>query len=241
MLTGLFVTGTDTGVGKTVISAALLRHFRLSGATPGAMKPVETGVQPGAEALSDGARLLAEVAPLQTLQEVNPYRFRQPLAPFDAARLEGTRVDLEDIVRKYRRLTERFRPIVVEGAGGLLVPVGDDWSVRDLIVALNLPVVVVGRTGLGGINQALLTLEALRQAEGRIIALVLNQTVPPRDAVEEVQQRSTVELLGPRAGVPVIGPLHYLAGLSENWSETIEMLAHSEGIRQLADRVAEKP
>jgi dethiobiotin synthetase len=185
--------------------------------------------------------LQAETGTQESLKELNCYRFSRALAPLAAARSEDVKIDLDAIVRQYRRLTERFRPVVVEGAGGLLVPVGFDWSMRDLIVALDLPIVVVGRTGLGGINHALLTLEALRHAKRHIAALVLNESKPVEDEDERAQQETTIALLHEWADVAVIGPLRYCPALSEDWSGTIEVLARSEPIRQLADRLCAIP
>lgn len=234
---GLFVTGTDTGVGKTVVSAALVRRLVQTGCSVGVMKPVETGVQAGAQEDSDAGRLMAAAGVEDALDLVSPYRFHAPLAPFAAACVEGRNIDREQILRQYERLASRYSCVVVEGAGGLLVPMGSDWSMPDLISRLQLPVVLVGRAGLGGINHALLTLESLERIGIGTFALVLNETRPSTTSAEKEQVASTVALLRERAGVPVLGPLPYQAELDHSWCAAVETLAQSSPIEDLADCV----
>lgn len=237
MVRGLFITGTDTGIGKTVVTAALLRRFRLNGVAPGAMKPIETGVARETESTSDAARLRVAAGMPEPLDEMAPYRFSDPLAPYDAAKRCSTTIEITRIIQAFHRLTERYRPVLVEGAGGLLVPIGSDWSMRELILALDLPVVVIGPAMLGGVNHALLTLEALAQARCRVAGLVLTVPCPVQTAAELAQQQSTVELLRTQAGVPVFGPVPYQPEMESRWNERIEELAKSEPIRELADRL----
>ena len=237
MNSGIFVTGTDTGVGKTVISAALARRLLQMRCSVGVMKPVETGVRFNSPDESDAARMIVAAGLHDALELVCPYRFRAPLAPVVAAGLEGVSIEVEGIVGPYRQLAERHAFMVVEGAGGVLVPMGQDWTVRDLIARLGLPVVLVGRAGLGGINHALLTLESLGR-EGIVVkALVLNQTVSSRTSFEQDQVASTVSFLRERAGIPVLGPLPYQSELDCDWFGAIELLAQSDPIRDLADLV----
>ena len=234
---GVFVTGTDTGVGKTLVSSALVRRLAQMSCGVGVMKPVETGVQSESLDQTDAGRLMAAAGVGDALDLVCPYRFHAPLAPFAAASAERRCVDMQDILRPYAQLTERHAFMVVEGAGGLLVPMGQDWSMRDLIARLGLPVLLVGRAGLGGINHALLTLECLRREGIVVLALLLNETAPPSTSVEQEQIASTVSLLRARGGVPVLGPLPYQARLDEDWPGTIEEVARSRPIMDLAERV----
>lgn len=233
---GVFVIGTDTGVGKTVVSCALVRTLLLRGCAVGVMKPAETGVQAGLFGQSDAGRLMAAANVQDTLDLISPYRFHAPLAPLAAASAEVRRIDLPNIVRTYERLAERHAFLVVEGAGGLLVPMGESWSLRDLIAELGLPVVLVGRAGLGGINHALLTLECLTREGIAVLALMLNETAAAGTPLEREQVASTVTLLRPRANVPVLGPLPYEAELDRDWSGAIERLGQSRPIKDLADR-----
>jgi len=144
-------------------------------------------------------------------------------------------------VQGYERLAARYACVVVEGAGGLLVPMGKGWDLRDVIGRIGLPVVLVGRTGLGGINHALLTLEGLRHRGLAVVAVVLNETVPSTTSEQQAQCASTVALLRERAGVPVLGPLPYRQECCSDWLAAVEMLAQSPPIRALADLVWTSP
>ena len=234
---GLFVTGTDTGVGKTVVSAALIRRLVHMRCSVGVMKPVETGVPSDSPDDSDAGRLMAAAGVKDSLDLVSPYRLQAPLAPLAAAQAEERSIDAQEIIRQFERLVDRYSLVIVEGAGGLLVPMGEDWSMRDLIVRLGIPVVLVGRACLGGINHALLTLESLERTHIAVMALLLNETRPSATSVEQRQIASTVSLLQARAAVPVLGPLPYQAQLGHDWSAAVETLAQSSPILDLADRV----
>ncbi|ODT45325.1 MAG: dethiobiotin synthase [Nitrospira sp. SCN 59-13] len=235
--TGLFVTGTDTGVGKTLVSAALVSRLVRVGRSVGVMKPVETGVDAGLSNHSDAARLMAAARVKDSLDLVSPYRFPSPVAPLSAAAAQGRTIELNEIVRQYDELVARYSCVVVEGAGGLLVPMGHDWDMGDLISHLRLPVLLVGRVGLGGINHALLTLEALERRQIRVLALLLNETVASTTAVEQEQRASTVALLKERVSVPLLGPLPYQPPLDGRWNDTVEQLAGSRPISELAELV----
>ena len=234
---GVFVTGTDTGVGKTLVSSALVRRLVQTGRSVGVMKPVETGVLPDQLRESDAGRLLSAAGVSDGIDEVSPYRFPAPLAPLAAASAQGSVIEMQEIMGRYERLAARDSCVVVEGAGGLLVPMGKDWDMRDLIGRIGLPVVLVGRAGLGGINHALLTLEGLRQRHCAVMAVVLNETALSTTPAQQEQCASTVALLRERAGVPVLGPLPYQPQLGTDWSGAVEMLAQSSPIRELANLV----
>ncbi len=176
---GLFVTGTDTGVGKTEVSCALLLEARAAGLDVGAMKPAESGVAPGQPSDAERLRLAAGGGDEPGL--VCPYRFQAPLAPAVAARLAGVEVRLEVILEAARALAARHAALLVEGAGGLLVPLTPRETFADLAVALGLPVLVVARAGLGTVNHTALTVEALRARRLRVAGVVLNRTAPGDD------------------------------------------------------------
>ncbi len=169
---GVFVTGTDTGVGKTLVACALVRALRSRGLDVGVMKPVETGV--GAAGPLD-ARALREAAGVaDPLELVCPFALALPAAPTVAAADEGRDVDLEAIERAFATLAARHACMVVEGAGGLLVPVADGASIADLAHTLALPLLVVARASLGTINHTLLTLEAARARGIRVAGVVFS-------------------------------------------------------------------
>lgn len=168
----LLVTGTDTGVGKTYVAAALARQLEAEGCRVAAMKPVETGCATEPAPTEDGvilARATGQRSPRQALR-----RFRAPLAPAVAAELEGMTVELEEVAREIRREAEAADVVLVEGAGGLLSPMGWSWTALDLARALDAAALVVASDRLGCINHALLTIGTLEAAGVRVVGLVLN-------------------------------------------------------------------
>jgi dethiobiotin synthetase len=234
---GVFITGTDTGVGKTVVTAALAVHLKKRGLSVGVMKPIETGVSAGRDAQSDAARLRSIIESEETAGAICPYPFELPVAPLAAAQAEGQTINPDTIKKVYRLLSSRYDCMVVEGVGGVQVPITRSDNVMSLIKHLRLPVVIVGRSGLGGINHALLTIEALRRKHIHIIALVLNRTHSVRSALARVQERSTLEILRKQSGIPVIGPLPYEPGLPSRFRPTITHLARSAALKNLAKLV----
>lgn len=228
---GIFITGTDTAVGKTLVTAALAWSLKERGLDVGVMKPVETGVVQGRP--SDAGRLRHAAQVSDSLGLVRPYAFRLPVAPLDAARAERRSIQIVRIMKAYRALQAQHDLLLVEGAGGVHVPITPTMDVLNLIETLKAPVVVVGRAGLGGVNHAMLTLNALREREIPILALVLNQTVPAKTAVARLQERSTLELLRESAGVPVIGPLPYRAGVDARFERVVETMAANSEMRKL--------
>jgi len=151
----LFITGTGTGVGKTVLTALLARFLRARGVRAAALKPLCSGGR-------DDARLIfAAMNRELTLDEINPWHFRAAVAPALAAQRETKSVRLVQVVAHLRATQKKFDVVVVEGAGGLLSPLGEDFNSRDLIVALHATPVIVAQNKLGALNHVLLTLEAL--------------------------------------------------------------------------------
>jgi dethiobiotin synthetase len=163
----IFVTGTDTGVGKTVLTASLLHYFRESGVNALAMKPFCSG------GTADVDLIQAIQGDEPSSEEVNPLYFSAPLAPLVAARKIGREIRLPRVLGAIRRMEKRCECLLVEGAGGLLVPLGEGFAVADVITSLECDVVVVGRNKLGTINHTLLTIEALRARGVRRIKVVL--------------------------------------------------------------------
>ncbi len=206
---GLFVTGTDTGVGKSVLAAAICAALATRGERVAAFKPVVTGLDDGP---SDGwppdHHLLAYAAGgRQAADEVTPYAFGPPVSPHYAAELAGRAIDPARILAAARAASDAAEVLVCEGVGGLLVPITADYSVRDLAVDLELPVVVAARTGLGTISHSLLTVEAAR-AVGLTVAAVVMSPWPDRPDPIEESNRMTVERLArvPTRGLPATTP-----------------------------------
>ena len=234
---GIFITGTDTGVGKTVVTAALARHLVQRGLSVGVMKPVETGVTGTSLDWTDSSRLRAAAGIDDSLALVSPYQFPKPIAPLAAARESGCTIEMDEIVRCYDAMTGRYQVTLVEGVGGLLVPMAPGWDVSNLIHRLGTDVVVVGRPNLGGINHARLTIEALQRQESPILALVLNATFPVSSAIEWEQTRTTHSLLRELVTVPVLGPLTYSALFAENWVKGIDEWSGNPVFAALADQI----
>ena len=168
----IVITGTDTGVGKTVLTAWLAAHLRARGASVAALKPLCSGGREDARVLH---RALNGAL---TLDEINPWHFRAPLAPLLAARKERRRIQLPEVITHIRSIARRFDIVLVEGAGGLLSPLGENFSTRDWITALRAEVIVVARNQLGVVNHLRLTLEALPPACAARAKVVLMS--PPR-------------------------------------------------------------
>lgn len=162
-----FITGTDTGVGKTVLTALLVRRLRARGIAARAVKPLCSG---GRE---DAQILRAAQNGALSLDEINPWHFRAPLAPLLAARRDGVRVRRQEVVSYLHQLRAGWEILLVEGAGGLLSPLGEDFNARDLIRALRATPLVVCPNRLGAVNQALLVLAALSPGAARRAQLVL--------------------------------------------------------------------
>jgi len=185
---GIFVTGTDTEVGKTFLAAGLAKALKELGLDIGVMKPVASGGRRTENGfVSDDALALAgAIGAPDDLALVNPVCFEAPLAPMVAARLEGVRVDLGTVWQAYETLAARREFLVVEGIGGLLVPLDEGATVLDLIVMLGLPVLVVTRPTLGTINHTLLTVQHAREHGVDVMGLVINAVGPvePSKAVE---------------------------------------------------------
>ncbi len=191
---GLFVTGTDTGVGKSVASACLLASMRAAGEPVRAYKPVLTGLEePPTGPWPADHELLALAAGTQP-QEVAPLRFGPAASPHLAAALAGVQLDPRGLIGRARELGDGHT-LLVEGVGGLLVPLNDSFSVCDLAAALALGVLVVARPGLGTINHTLLTLEAARRAGLEVVAVLLSDW-PAEPSQLELSNRETIAALG---------------------------------------------
>lgn len=194
MTRGFFVTGTDTGVGKTVVSCAIVRSFRARGMDVGVLKPVETGVPPAGPL--DAQALRAAAGAPDSLEEVCPQSFLMPAAPTVAAAAEGRRVEADAIRAAWKLLSERHQWMVVEGAGGLLVPVWSGATMADLAAEFGLPLVLVVRGALGTINHTRLSLEAAAARGLRVAGVVICHVGGALSAADEANLASLREELG---------------------------------------------
>ncbi len=202
----IFITGTDTGVGKTRVAALLVRALRAAGTDAVGFKPICCGGREDAVALAEAAGGVA-------LNDVNPVWLRPPVAPYAAAMIEGRMVDLALVRGKFAELRAAHAAVIVEGAGGWLVPVTRDFSMADLAAEFALPVLVVAANRLGVINHTLLTVAAIRASGLKCAGVILNQAHPPADDDAAVVTNAGVlgELLAalPGGAVPLLGEIGF--------------------------------
>lgn len=197
---GLFITGTDTGVGKSIIAAHLTRALRAMGHDAVAIKPIETGCEGEP---SDGALLMRAADNVEPIDSVVPFSFRQPLAPMVAASLEGRAIEPLDLVRSVRAIASRHAIVIVEGAGGLLVPIAKGYTMRDLARDLGMPIVIVAPLRLGALNHTLMSIECARAAGLTVAAVVLNEGAAPSGSIAEQTNPDALRAL---TDIPILGP-----------------------------------
>jgi dethiobiotin synthetase len=204
---GIFITGTDTGVGKTVVSAALAILLRQRGVKVGVMKPVTSGcVESDGRLVSEDAELLAACAGVGMSEDIAPYRLREPVAPSAAAEKDGIRIEFSRILAAYHSLADSYDFIIVEGAGGLMVPLAGGLLVADLVKLLALPLMVIARPGLGTVNHTLLTCFAARQLELDLRGVVVNG-FPENPGLAESTAPHMIDSL---SGAPLLGRLPFI-------------------------------
>ena len=201
-MSGLFVTGTDTGCGKTEISLGLMAALQAQGLSVLGMKPVASGCLTTPDGLrnEDAQRLLRQGSSVQPYARINPYAFAPPIAPHLAADEAGVRIELAVIESAYAALQQAADRVIVEGVGGWRVPLGADLFVGDIPRTLDLPVILVVGLKLGCINHALLTADSIRASGCRLAGWVANQVDPEmvaRDAnLATLEARMTAPCLG---------------------------------------------
>jgi len=217
----IFVTGTDTGVGKTLLTVSLVWHLRQGGIDAVAMKPFCSGGRQDVDAIQSvqEGRLSDE--------EANPFYFSEPVAPLVAARQRGQQILLGQVVNHVHRMTDQCERLIVEGSGGLLVPLGEDYTVADLIGHLHCEVVVVGRNKLGTINHTLLTVRELQsRAVSNVKVVLMNGQTG--DASKATNLKVLRELLAPVPvfNLPYLGPNPLrLSALKNNRKKIKKVLA----------------
>ncbi|MCS7159203.1 MAG: dethiobiotin synthase [Gemmatales bacterium] len=203
---GWLVTGTDTGVGKTVVASALARWCRESGQRVGVCKPVATGVPEGDVGEDTRALLEAAQLSLDWSTRVTPFAFPEPAAPTVAARRAGRHLDFEAVVAAVRSWQDWVDWLVVEGVGGFLCPLTPGKTVADLAVELRFPLLIVARTSLGTLNHTLLTVEAAERRNLAIAGIVLNEATKPTGSWAE---RTCQEELRRWLKIPILGPIPF--------------------------------
>jgi dethiobiotin synthetase len=207
----IFITGTDTGVGKTTVACGLAAALGRQGWKVGVFKPAETGCSAaaaGAPHPEDAARLKFFSACQLDLRAICPYALRQPLAPLVAAQHEGVDIDVEVLVRSHNSVVAAHDVTLIEGAGGLLVPIAPRFTYADLAARLDVPVLVVVGSRLGAINHALLTMRYAKAIGLRLLGYVINFVDPEADLAARTNIAVLTDWIGPPLGVvPHLGEL----------------------------------
>ncbi|MBI5892390.1 MAG: dethiobiotin synthase [Deltaproteobacteria bacterium] len=212
---GLFITGTDTGVGKTFVTSLIVKALKEKGIDVGVMKPVETGcrIKNGILKPSD-ALFLKKIADIDdNLDIINPYRFKEPVTPSAAARKNNRQIKLSKIRDCYKKLASRHDFIVVEGAGGLLVPLNSKETIADLIKLLKLPVIIVAASRLGAINHTLLTVRCAKQLGIKIHGIIFNNITEQKKSSPRLKPSGTglmnMEEVKRFTDAPIIGEIPF--------------------------------
>jgi dethiobiotin synthetase len=215
MAKGIFITGTDTDVGKTVVAGALAMGLKKIGFSVGVMKPVETGCKKVGKRLipSDAIFLKKASGSRDSLDLINPYRFEKSLAPSVASELEGGRIDISRILKTFDIIKKRHNIVIIEGAGGILVPVYKDYLFLDLIRDLGLPVLIVARPWLGTINHTLLTIRCAQEYGIPVIGFILNYT---KDLKPDPSEKTNPLVIKRLSNVPLIGIFPFIRNLKNN-------------------------
>ncbi|MBI4387959.1 MAG: dethiobiotin synthase [Candidatus Omnitrophica bacterium] len=205
MAKGIFVVGTDTGVGKTIVSAGLALVLKERGIRVGVMKPVATGcVGPMNRLVSPDAVFLFEAAQNEYAPLTSPVRYRNPVAPSVAEVYENLKVDIKSILKAYRELTKIYDYIIIEGIGGLLVPLQKKYYVANLVREIGLPILIVSPIGLGAINHTLLTVDSALIRGLFVKGIIFNRAPLVNFSLAELTNPKVIHDL---TGIPILGSL----------------------------------
>ena len=203
----IFITGTDTGVGKTIIAGALASALRIKGVRVGVMKPISCGGREDAEFLMECAGIK------EPLDLVNPIFLKHPLSPNVAAAIEKKKIDLKKITQALEFFKKKYDTLVIEGCGGLLVPVTDKFFVVDLIPLMEAETVLVSRAGMGAINHSLLSLETLKIRKIKPLGVIFNRLTGGPFSIPEQTNPEVVSRIGK---IPSLGVFPYMKSCSAN-------------------------
>ncbi len=232
---GIFITGTDTGVGKTVVAAGLAGALNANGINAGVMKPVATGaVWNKGRLLSDDVRFLLNAINANDDPElVSPISIEMPAAPFTAQLIDKIRIDISKISQAFLKLSSQYDFLVVEGIGGLLVPIRADYSVADMISDLNLPCIIVARPDIGTINHSLLTINEARNRGIDVKGFIINGfDAKKAGEIEKINP----EIIEAVSSVPFLGALPFVPDLDEsglNFEKIIKLVQKHIDIKKI--------
>ena len=231
MGTGIFITGTDTGVGKTFFTCALAALLRSYGYQVGVMKPAETGCveKDGALFPEDAWRLKSASGCAEPIEIICPYRLAEPLAPSIAAARAGVKIDIDRLLAVYRDIVTRHDITLVEGAGGLMVPVVPGFTFADLARVAKLPIIIVAANRLGAINHLLLTLEHASCKGLSAIGYVLNRVAAESSLAADTNR----EVLSGLTGIPCLAEMPFISDAKFHSAETLELFEKELDLRMI--------
>jgi dethiobiotin synthetase len=236
---GVFVTATDTSIGKTMLAAGLTGYLKARGLNVGVMKPVASGAIEcdSGKLISQDAEMLVKFAGSKDPWElINPYCLATPGIPLLAARFEGISIDFERIKSAFELVASRHDFVVVEGAGGLLTPITECWLMADLIGALKLPALIVCRPGQGTINHTLMTLECMRNRGLEALGFFLNRF----PATPNLSESTNAEIIASIGGVPHLGSIPEMGDFFSQ-QEVIVTFEHSVQQEKLWEALCDSP
>ncbi|UCH80420.1 MAG: dethiobiotin synthase [Nitrospiraceae bacterium] len=221
---GFFITGTDTGVGKTFVATGLIKALKTRGLVVCPMKPAETGcrVRQGQLFPQDTITLIKASGVDEPIDAINPYRMKNPLAPAVAAEKEGIIVKKKVILNAYKKLSHNYELIIAEGAGGIMVPLYKRYLFLDLVSDLDIPLLIIAHPGLGTINHSLLTLNAARKRGIRIMGLIFNHV---KKTITDISIKSNPEVIARIGKVPVIGIVPHISRHNKKTEEIFDVIA----------------
>lgn len=215
-MSGLFITATDTDVGKTVITGAIAAAFKARGLNVGVMKPLASGAvaDSSGKLVAEDATFLMRAAGIGESERelVNPLCLAPALTPAVAANVSGVEIDMPGIFKVYQVLVDRYDPLLVEGVGGITAPLWQDYLLVDLMVELALPVIVVTRPNLGTINHTVLTVDYARRRGLQVVGIIINGW---NEGEVGILERSNEEYIARLTGVPILGKFPYSKAVGE--------------------------
>lgn len=215
MSKGFFMAGTDTGVGKTIMAGAMIKALFFLGHRVGAMKPIESGCGREGNVLVpfDGMFLKQTAHMDEPVTLVTPCCLESPLAPLSASEIDKKDVDIAEIRRAFKGLSAKYGKMIVEGIGGLMVPVKRDYYVVDMAREFGLPLLLVSRPGLGTVNHTMLSIRCALKEGLEVAGVIINYSKPPEESLAE---KTNPKLLAQICPVPIIGIFPYLSNLDED-------------------------
>ncbi|HLA50377.1 MAG TPA: dethiobiotin synthase [Thermodesulfovibrionia bacterium] len=221
---GIFITGTDTGVGKTFVAVGLINALKEKGFNICPMKPVETGcrTKKGKLIPEDTMSLIKASGIKEAIDVINPYRFKHPLAPSVAAELERKSIKKEKIFSAYNYLSKKYDITIVEGAGGIMAPLYKKYLFLDFISDINLPIIIVSRPGLGTINHTLLTIEIAKSRGIKILGVIINYAGQIKNDISVKTNPKIIESIG---GIPLVGIVPYLRSSKSHARKIFKQIA----------------